>query len=204
MLLHVFRLHGFPRDAVSDWGQQFWNTFCAIIGATVSLPSGYHPQSNGQTERLNLELEKCLRCLVSNCISSWSKNLIWVGRFQPPLFPELETKVAVLSAQALIHRCHWIWKKARYQLIKASAWQTGIGFQLPHIGTKNADVCSRSSSQSRVCLKLPRTWKIHPAFHVSCVTPVKESPLIAEWPLSWVVESGGSFEILVLVLTKAN
>lgn len=57
MLLHVFRLPGFPRDAVSDRGQQFvskfWNAFCAIIGATVSLPSGYHPQSNGQTERLN-------------------------------------------------------------------------------------------------------------------------------------------------------
>ena len=54
MMNHVFRLHGFPRDIVSDRGPQFiskfWKEFCHLLGATVSLTSGYHPQSNGQTE----------------------------------------------------------------------------------------------------------------------------------------------------------
>ena len=137
VLHHVFRLHGFPRDVVSDRGPQFiskfWKAFCSLIGATVSLTSGYHPQSNGQTERLNQELEKGLRCLISSCPSSWSKNLIWVEYaqntlpcsasgltpfqcvfgYQPPLFPELETEVAVPSAQALILRCRRVWSRAR-------------------------------------------------------------------------------------------
>ena len=35
------------------------------LGASASLSSGYHPQSNGQTERTNQELETALRCVVS-------------------------------------------------------------------------------------------------------------------------------------------
>lgn len=52
MLHHVFHLHGLPRDIVSDQGPQyvaqFWQTFYSLLGATASLSSGYHPQSNGQ------------------------------------------------------------------------------------------------------------------------------------------------------------
>lgn len=54
MVKHVFRLHGISPDIVSDRGPQFvsevWKAFCAALGATVSLTSGYHPQSNGQTK----------------------------------------------------------------------------------------------------------------------------------------------------------
>uniref|UniRef100_A0A8C9ZTG8 Gypsy retrotransposon integrase-like protein 1 n=1 Tax=Sander lucioperca TaxID=283035 RepID=A0A8C9ZTG8_SANLU len=82
MLSNVFKLHGLPRDVVSDRGPQFisrfWRAFCNLLGATVSLSSGYHPQSNGQSERLNQELEVGLRCLSSRNPASWSKQLIWV------------------------------------------------------------------------------------------------------------------------------
>uniref|UniRef100_A0A4W5JRV3 Gypsy retrotransposon integrase-like protein 1 n=1 Tax=Hucho hucho TaxID=62062 RepID=A0A4W5JRV3_9TELE len=51
---HVFRVHGLPMDVVSDRGPQFvskfWREFCKLLGATVSLSSGFHPQSNGQAE----------------------------------------------------------------------------------------------------------------------------------------------------------
>ncbi|MPV02339.1 transposase family protein, partial [Escherichia coli] len=57
MMDSVFRIHGFPRDIVSDRGPQFvsrfWKEFCKLIGATASLTSRYHPEANGQTERLN-------------------------------------------------------------------------------------------------------------------------------------------------------
>ena len=60
---HVFRLYGIPSNVVSDRGPQFvsqvWHNFCT--GAKVSLSSGCHPQANGQTERLNLELKATLR-----------------------------------------------------------------------------------------------------------------------------------------------
>uniref|UniRef100_A0A3Q3VMJ6 Integrase catalytic domain-containing protein n=1 Tax=Mola mola TaxID=94237 RepID=A0A3Q3VMJ6_MOLML len=82
MLNHVFRVHGFPRNILSDRGPQFiaqfWKAFCKLIGATVSLTSGYHPETNGQSERVNQDLEIGLRCLVSRDPSSWSKQLLWV------------------------------------------------------------------------------------------------------------------------------
>ena len=65
MVSQVFRIHGMPTDIVSDWGPQFisqvWRAFCLALGTTVSLSSGYHPQTNGQAERANQELEGMLR-----------------------------------------------------------------------------------------------------------------------------------------------
>ncbi|KAI3361414.1 hypothetical protein L3Q82_013581, partial [Scortum barcoo] len=50
-----------------------------LLCAAVSLSSGYHLESNGQTERLNPELETCLRCLVAQNQTTWSNHLTWVG-----------------------------------------------------------------------------------------------------------------------------
>ena len=123
MLGHVFRLHGFPKDVVSDRGLQFasrfWKAFCSLLGATVSLRQ-YHHQSNSQTERLNQELKTGLCGLVSQNPATWSRHLIWVEYahstlpcpasglslfqcahdYQPLLFPVLEEKVSIPSAQA--------------------------------------------------------------------------------------------------------
>lgn len=144
MLSHVFRIHGFPSDVVSDRGPQFvsrfWKEFCRLIQATVSLTSGYHPQSNGQAERMNQDLETCLRCLASEKPTTWSKNLIWVEYahntlptsatgispfqcvhgYQPPLFPELEKEVTVPSAHALVRRCRRVWAGVRHMLQRSA------------------------------------------------------------------------------------
>ena len=60
MVREVVRYHGPPKDLVSDRGPQFvarfWKAFWGNLGASVSLTSGYHPQSNGQTERVNQAL----------------------------------------------------------------------------------------------------------------------------------------------------
>lgn len=53
----VFRIFGLPDDIMSDRGSQFTSrvrtALCKNLNVNVSLTSGYHPQSNGQTERLN-------------------------------------------------------------------------------------------------------------------------------------------------------
>lgn len=84
----------------------------------MSHSSGYHPQSGGQTERLNQVLETALCCLASQEPTSWSRQLILVEYthkslpcsttsltpfqctygFQPLLFQALEEEVAVPSA----------------------------------------------------------------------------------------------------------
>ena len=77
----VVRLHGIPTDIVSDRGPQFtarfWRAFCTLLGTQVSLSSGFHPQSNGQTERANQSLETVLRCLCAQNPASWSAQLPW-------------------------------------------------------------------------------------------------------------------------------
>lgn len=76
---HVFHLHGIPSDVVSNHEPQFtskvWKKFCSAIGAQVSLSSGYHPQTNGQTDRLNQELETAIRCVASTNQNTWSLHL---------------------------------------------------------------------------------------------------------------------------------
>ncbi|KAL0185788.1 hypothetical protein M9458_017458, partial [Cirrhinus mrigala] len=142
---HVFRIHGLPNDVVSDRGPQFisrfWKEFCRLLGATVSLSSGFHPQSNGQTERANQDLERVLRCLVTQNPSSWSQQLPWVEYahnslpvsstglspfecslgYQPPIFPSLEAEVAVPSAHAFVQRCRRTWRRARETLLRVRA-----------------------------------------------------------------------------------
>lgn len=54
---HIFQDFELPEDIVSDRETQFtsqvWRAFCSRLGIKVSLTSSYHPQSNGQVERLN-------------------------------------------------------------------------------------------------------------------------------------------------------
>ncbi len=140
LVTHVFRLHGIPQDIVSDRGPQFtsqvWKAFCQALGATTSLTSGYHPQSNGQTERANQDLESALRCVASRLPSSWATHLPWVeyahnslissatgmspfmvnSGFKPPLFPTQESDAAVPSLRAQFRRVRKIWRETRAAL----------------------------------------------------------------------------------------
>ncbi|KAF7647356.1 hypothetical protein LDENG_00173630 [Lucifuga dentata] len=79
LVQHVVRIHGLPSDIVSDRGpqfdSQFWRAFCKLLGATPSLSSGYHPQTNGQTERANQQLEVVLKCMTSENPATWSQML---------------------------------------------------------------------------------------------------------------------------------
>ncbi|KAK2886271.1 hypothetical protein Q8A73_020217 [Channa argus] len=67
-LRHIFRIHGLPRDVISNRGPQFISF--RLLGVTDSHSSGFHPQSNDQNERLNQDLENGLRVLCSRELSS--------------------------------------------------------------------------------------------------------------------------------------
>lgn len=75
---YVFRFYGLPEDIVSDRGPQFtsrvWSAFFRQLNINVSLTSGYHPQSNGQTERLNQELTRFLRSYSHQNQTDWSRH----------------------------------------------------------------------------------------------------------------------------------
>lgn len=71
----VIRLHGLPQSIVTDRGSQFlskpWTEACRILGIKQSPTSAFHPQSDGQSERSNQDIERQLRGLVNNSQDDW-------------------------------------------------------------------------------------------------------------------------------------
>ena len=61
---HVWKHHGLPCKVVSDRGPQFVVEFTQelyrMLGIRVAATTAYHPQGDGQTERVNQELEQYL------------------------------------------------------------------------------------------------------------------------------------------------
>lgn len=79
----VFKIHGLPKVVVSDrdkiFTSQFWKTLVQGLGIKLHLSSAYHPETNGQTERINQCLETYLRCIFISKPRSWSH---WVSLAQ--------------------------------------------------------------------------------------------------------------------------
>jgi hypothetical protein len=74
----VYRLHGWPKTIIPDRDKVFTSKFRQLLfrtGANLHLSSSYHPQTDGQTERVNQCLETYLRCFVHACPSHWSRWL---------------------------------------------------------------------------------------------------------------------------------
>lgn len=62
---NIYKLHGMPRDIVSDRDTKFtagfWSTFFKILGTKLNMSSARHPESDGQTERTIQTLEEYLQ-----------------------------------------------------------------------------------------------------------------------------------------------
>ena len=74
-----FSLHGMPKDIVSDrdvkFTSDFWRELHALLGTRLNMSSAYHPQSDGQTERMNRVLEDMLRHFVNSHHDDWDDFL---------------------------------------------------------------------------------------------------------------------------------
>ncbi|KAL5731844.1 hypothetical protein ACHQM5_004534 [Ranunculus cassubicifolius] len=72
----VFKLHGLPQKIISDRGSvflsQFWRKLFELVGTKLLYSSSYHPQTDGQTERVNQCLETYLRCMASLAPNRWA------------------------------------------------------------------------------------------------------------------------------------
>uniref|UniRef100_A0AAV1TA64 Integrase catalytic domain-containing protein n=1 Tax=Peronospora matthiolae TaxID=2874970 RepID=A0AAV1TA64_9STRA len=74
----IFRLHGLPRELVSDrdprFTADFWRSVFKSLGTRLKMSTSDHPESDGQTERANRVLEEILRGYVHS-FKSWSEFL---------------------------------------------------------------------------------------------------------------------------------
>jgi hypothetical protein len=76
---HVLRLHGVPKDIVSDrdarFISHFWQTLQESLGTTLNMSTAFHPATDGQTERTIQTLEDMLRACVLEFGGHWEQRL---------------------------------------------------------------------------------------------------------------------------------
>jgi len=76
----VWKLHGLPESIISDREVQFaagmMKELNNLLGIQTKLWTAYHPQMDGQTERINQELEQYLRVFIDHRQEQWPD---WLG-----------------------------------------------------------------------------------------------------------------------------
>ena len=78
-VLHMFSKHGVSSHVTSDRGSEFVSNFFQSLGTALDMrlhfTSGYHPESDGQTERMNQTLEQYLCVYCNYQQDNWSELL---------------------------------------------------------------------------------------------------------------------------------
>ncbi|KAG2783919.1 hypothetical protein PC116_g26863 [Phytophthora cactorum] len=75
----VFHHLGLPETFVSDrdsrYTAAFWQTMFQLLGTRLHMSTADHPQTDGQTERVNRVLEATLRSVCAAAPRTWSERL---------------------------------------------------------------------------------------------------------------------------------
>jgi hypothetical protein len=76
---HIIRYHGIPKIIISDRASifvaRFWEQLHECLGTHLIRSSAYHPQTDGQTERVNQIIEDMIRACVLTDGLKWDKHL---------------------------------------------------------------------------------------------------------------------------------
>ena len=79
---NVWKLHGLLESVVSDRGLQFaaelTKELNRMLGIKTKLSTAFHPQTDGQTERMNQEVEQYLRFFIKHRQKDWPEWLAMV------------------------------------------------------------------------------------------------------------------------------
>jgi transposase InsO family protein len=75
----IFRNHGLPSVIISDrdakFTSKFWKSLFEQLGTKLVMSTVFHPQSDGQTERLNRTLEEMLHIYATYKQDRWDEHL---------------------------------------------------------------------------------------------------------------------------------
>ncbi|KAI2648050.1 Transposon Tf2-9 polyprotein [Labeo rohita] len=194
----VFCHSGLPEEIVSDQGPQFishvWKAFFKILGVSVNLSSGYHPQTNGQTERKIQDLGRYLRAYCHEVQHSWSRFLPWakyaqnslcqdttgltpfqcVLGYQPPLFPWTEEPSHVPAAD------HWFRESERVWDSSPSPAGSLVVHPLPQAESPLYWSVQDPEADQRCHLPASAPPKVPHTPHVPCLTPSATDHMGAE------------------------
>ncbi|KAK5845370.1 hypothetical protein PVK06_001543 [Gossypium arboreum] len=75
----IVKLHGVPMSIISErdprFTSRFWKKLQEALGTKLNFSTAFHPQTDGQSERVIQVLEDMLRCCVLEFQGSWEKYL---------------------------------------------------------------------------------------------------------------------------------
>lgn len=76
---NIYKLHGMPSAIILDrdtiFTSQLWQQLFTLLDTQLLMSSSYHPQTDGQTKRVNQCLEAFPRCTIHSCSRDWHKWL---------------------------------------------------------------------------------------------------------------------------------
>jgi hypothetical protein len=227
---HVIRLHGIPDSLVSDRGtiftSQFWSSLSQMLGLKQRLSTAFHPQTDGQTERMNQIIEQYLRIYCNyqqdnwydflslaefsynNCFqSSLGCSPFFANYGYHPRFNISVTTKTTLDVPAAKQLAEQLAKhhdalaeslkaaqdtQARYYDAKHRRIEFKVGDKVWLLSTNvHTERPSKKLDWKRLGpftiieriglqayrLKLPKSMRIHPVFHVSLLEPYTPSTI---------------------------
>ncbi|GJP75885.1 hypothetical protein CLOP_g6290, partial [Closterium sp. NIES-67] len=159
-------------DRDPKFTNKFWKELMSLLGTKIAMSSAYHPQTDGQTERLNQIVEQLLRAACKDEISKWDLHLpvlefaynnathaatgqtpffLYYGRH--PLTPQKPTiSATVQPAHDFITTMHQLWDRTHKCLLDIQQQQ------------------KRQADRHRN----DHTITIHNAFHVQLLMPYQD------------------------------
>jgi len=97
----VWKLYGLPESIISDRGVQFaagmMRELNNLLGIQTKLSIAYHPQTDGQTERINQKLEQYLRVFIDHRQEQWPD---WLGTVEFAYNNKIHTATKILPFKA--------------------------------------------------------------------------------------------------------
>ena len=77
----IVRHHGLPATIISDRDTRFtsffWRALWNLLGTSFNMSTSAHPETDGQTERMNRTLEQMLRSYVNYKTNDWDEHLVY-------------------------------------------------------------------------------------------------------------------------------
>jgi hypothetical protein len=220
----IYRLHGIPADIITDrdsrFTSQFGKSLIPTLGIRLRMSTVFHPQTDGQTERLNQTIETLLRSFINLQSTDWVELLplaefaynnsstsahgmtpIYAIYGYHPSSGTTLTETNILSASSVAYG-HWMKavvencmkelekssermkKYADQSRIEPPSFKPGNLVMLNGKNIKTHRIARNLDpkmyrpfeildiiSPTAVRVRLPKTLKIHPVFHVSLIEP---------------------------------
>ncbi|MBW0514772.1 hypothetical protein O181_054487 [Austropuccinia psidii MF-1] len=188
-IIHVFSKHGLPISIVSDRGysfvSSFWTQLCQKKKISRVISASFHPETDGQTERVNQIVEQYLWI-------NTSFDSIHISQDTPAgkLSTKLQSVQQVVKEESELEiKCFK--KYADRNRAIPPDFQPGDKVWLDYENIKTTSPTKKLSERwlrafealkkvgiHSYHLKFPQQWKsVHPVFHVFLLEPVKKSTI---------------------------